>query len=67
MARESQPALFISRQEFTIKGKKIARTGIIAAVELHPYSDNIVFPHEANLLRAQSRPLEYAADSAEGP
>lgn len=68
MARENQPAFFISRQEFTIKGKKIARTGIIAAVELHPYSDNIVFPHEQtfsapkadrlNMLRTVQKDLE---------
>jgi uncharacterized protein (DUF1015 family) len=68
LARESQPAFFISRQEFTIKGKKVARTGIIAAVELHPYSDNIVFPHEQtfsapkadrlNMLRTVQKDLE---------
>ncbi len=68
MAKESQPAFFISRQEFNLEGKRIARTGIIAAVELHPYSDNIVFPHEAtfkapkadrlNMLRTVQKDLE---------
>jgi uncharacterized protein (DUF1015 family) len=68
MARESQPSFFISRQEFNLEGKRIARTGIIAAVELHPYSDNIVFPHEAtfkapkadrlNMLRTVQKDLE---------
>lgn len=68
MARESQPAFYIARQEFTINGQKISRTGIIAAVELHPYSDNIVFPHEQtfsapkadrlNMLRTVQKDLE---------
>ena len=47
MVKENQPAFFISRQEFSLDGKRIARYGIIAAVKLHPYSENIVFPHEA--------------------
>jgi uncharacterized protein (DUF1015 family) len=68
MARESQPAFYIARQEFTINGKKVARTGIIAAVELHPYSENVVFPHEQtfsapkadrlNMLRTVQKDLE---------
>jgi uncharacterized protein (DUF1015 family) len=68
MAKESQPAFFISRQEFTIKGQQIARTGIIAAVKLHPYNENVVFPHEAtfkapkadrlNMLRTVQKDLE---------
>ncbi len=68
MTKENQPAFFISRQEFTINGKYIARTGIIAAVKLHPYSENVVFPHEAtfkapkadrlNMLKTVQKDLE---------
>ncbi len=68
MAKESQPAFFISRQEFNLEGKRIARTGIIAAVKLHHYNENIVFPHEAtfkapkadrlNMLRTVQKDLE---------
>ena len=47
MAKETQPAIFVSRQEFTLDGKKYARTGIIVALRLYPYSENMVFPHEA--------------------
>jgi uncharacterized protein (DUF1015 family) len=46
MAKETQPAIFISRQEFTLDGKKLQRTGIIAAHRLYAYSENMVFPHE---------------------
>jgi len=68
MAKESQPAFYVSRQDFTLHGKSISRSGIIAAVKLHPYSENIVFPHEAtfkapkadrlNMLRVLQKDLE---------
>jgi uncharacterized protein (DUF1015 family) len=46
MAKETQPAIFVSRQEFTLDGKKYERTGIIAALRLYEYCENMVFPHE---------------------
>jgi uncharacterized protein (DUF1015 family) len=68
MAKETKPAIFISRQEFNLNGKKYERTGIIAALRLYPYSENMVFPHEAtykapkadrlNMLRAVQKDLE---------
>ena len=77
MSKENQPAFFISRQEFNLEGKRIARTGIIAAVKLHPYSDNIVFPHEAtfkapkadrlNMLRTVQKDLEPVFLDVPGP
>jgi uncharacterized protein (DUF1015 family) len=47
MAKETKPAFFVSRQEFSLNGKKYQRTGLIAAMKLYPYSENMVFPHEA--------------------
>jgi uncharacterized protein (DUF1015 family) len=68
MAKESEPALYISRQEFTLNGKHHARTGMIVALRLHPYHENIVFPHEAtykapkadrlNMVRTVQKDLE---------
>ncbi len=68
MAKETQPAIFVSRQEFSLDGKKYARTGIIAALRLYPYKENMVFPHEAtykapkadrlNMLRTVQKDLE---------
>lgn len=46
LAKEIVPTIFVSRQEFTLKGKSFSRTGLIAATRLHPYSENIIFPHE---------------------
>ena len=68
IAKETQPGIFVSRQEFTLEGKKYVRTGIIAALKLYNYSENIVFPHEGtykapkadrlNMLRTVQKDLE---------
>ncbi len=68
IAKENQPVIFVSRQEFALDGKKFQRTGIIAALKLYPYSENKVFPHEAtyrapkadrlNMLRTVQKDLE---------
>jgi uncharacterized protein (DUF1015 family) len=68
IAKETQPAILVSRQEFTLEGKKYVRTGIIAALKLYNYSENMVFPHEGtykapkadrlNMLRTVQKDLE---------
>jgi uncharacterized protein (DUF1015 family) len=68
MAKEIQPVIFVSCQEFLLDGKKHARTGIIAAMRLYVYGENMVFPHEAtyktpkadrlNMLRTVQKDLE---------
>jgi len=68
MKKEMQPALFVSRQEFHLDGKKHSRTGIIAALRLYEYNENMVFPHERtfrapkadrlNMLRTVQKDLE---------
>jgi uncharacterized protein (DUF1015 family) len=46
LAKDNEPTIFVSRQEFILDGKKLERTGFIAAMRLYNYSENIVFPHE---------------------
>lgn len=68
LAKETEPAVFVSRQEFTLDGKKYERTGLIAALRLYDYSENTVFPHEItykapkadrlNMLRTVQKDLE---------
>jgi uncharacterized protein (DUF1015 family) len=68
MAKETRPAIFVSRQEFLLEGKKLQRTGIISALKLYAYGENLVFPHEAtykapkadrlNMLRTVQKDLE---------
>jgi uncharacterized protein (DUF1015 family) len=47
MTKEKRPVVFVSRQEFVLDEKKYQRTGIIAALKLYQYSENMIFPHEA--------------------
>lgn len=68
LVKEEQPAVFVSRQEFTLAGKKLVRMGLIAALRLYSYDENIVFPHEVtysepkadrlNMLRKVQKDLE---------
>jgi uncharacterized protein (DUF1015 family) len=68
MAKETQPAIFVSCQEFTLDTKKFQRTGVIAGLRLYQYTENMVFPHEAtykapkadrlNMLRTVQKDLE---------
>jgi uncharacterized protein (DUF1015 family) len=68
LVKENEPAILVSRQEFALDGKKYERTGIIAALRLYDYNENMVFPHEftykspkvdrLNMLRAVQKDLE---------
>jgi uncharacterized protein (DUF1015 family) len=68
MSKDTEPAVFVSRQEFTFSGKTCVRTGLIAALRLYSYGKGVVFPHEVtykepktdrlNMLRAVRKDLE---------
>jgi uncharacterized protein (DUF1015 family) len=68
LAKDEEPAVFVCRQEFELFGRTLIRTGLIAALRLYSYSENIVFPHEVtyeepktdrlNMLRAVQKDLE---------
>jgi uncharacterized protein (DUF1015 family) len=66
--KDDQPAIFVLRQEFKLSGRSCVRTGLIGALRLYSYSENIVFPHEVtysepkadrlNMLRTVQKDLE---------
>jgi uncharacterized protein (DUF1015 family) len=68
VSKDTESALFVSRQSFQLNGKTCTRTGLIAALRLYPYDENMVFPHEVtykepktdrlNMLRAVQKDLE---------
>jgi uncharacterized protein (DUF1015 family) len=68
LSKDEEPAFFVSRQEFKLNGKTCTRTGLIAAMRLYSYGENMVFPHEVtykepiadrlNMLRAVQKDLE---------
>ncbi|MGB9914681.1 MAG: DUF1015 domain-containing protein [Candidatus Bathyarchaeales archaeon] len=68
LAKDPEPAFYIARQTFTFEGKRLTRTGLIAALRLYSYEEKTVFPHEItyhepktdrlNMLRAVQKNLE---------
>jgi uncharacterized protein (DUF1015 family) len=68
LAKDDKPTVFVSRQEFKLNGETCVRTGLIAALQLYSYNENIVFPHEVtyeepkadrlNMLRTVQKDLE---------
>jgi uncharacterized protein (DUF1015 family) len=68
LAKDEEPAVFVYRQEFELFGRNCIRTGLIAALRLYSYSENVVFPHEItykepktdrlNMLRTVQKDLE---------
>lgn len=68
MAKDVEPSVFVCCQEFKLDGHTCARTGVIAALRLYDYSENVVFPHEItytapkadrlNMLRTVQKDLE---------
>jgi uncharacterized protein (DUF1015 family) len=68
LSKDEEPAVFISRQDFKLSGRKCSRTGLIAALRLYTYGENMVFPHEVtyagpkadrlNMLRTVQKDLE---------
>ena len=68
LEKDTDPAVFVYRHEFTLARKTCTRTGLIAALRLYAYSENKVFPHEVthrapkadrlNMLRTAQKNLE---------
>jgi len=68
LVKDTKQAVFVSKQEFKLNGKKRSRTGLITAMRLYSYGEKIVFPHEVtykepktdrlNMLRAVQKDLE---------
>ncbi len=46
LAKETEPAVFVCRQEFRLDGEDCVRTGLMVALRLYDYRENVVFPHE---------------------
>src|SRR3972149_1506459 len=68
LAKDDESAVFVCRQEFKLDGDSCVRTGVIAALRLYSYDENVVFPHEItysapkadrlNMLRTVQKDLE---------
>ena len=46
LTKDAEPSVFVCRQEFDLGDRVCVRTGVVAALRLYDYSENMVFPHE---------------------
>lgn len=49
LLQDKLPALYLHRQEFTIRGETMVRSGFICGIRLEPYENGVVLPHEETL------------------
>src|SRR5512135_2908077 len=46
LIKDAEPSIFVCRQEFKMGDHVCVRTGVVAALRLYDYGENVVFPHE---------------------
>ncbi len=51
LKQETEPALYIYAQEFTLSGKKYIRRGFISLVKLEDFKTGEIYPHEHTLAK----------------
>ena len=49
LATDGEPAFFVYAQRFDVQGRSNERWGLLSALELQPFSANVVLPHERTL------------------
>ena len=55
---EGRRSFYLYRQTFALQGRTFYRTGLIAALQLEPYSSKIILPHEDTLTSPKKDRLE---------
>ena len=60
LVESTRPSLYVYRQTFpsAVTGRTLERTGVFAALQLSPYEDGVVLPHEYTKPRAKADRLE---------
>lgn len=54
IARDESEGIFVYREEFSVKGRSYALTGLICLVELREFADKVILPHEETLTKAKT-------------
>lgn len=53
LARDEQPGIYLYKETFTVEGKTYSFDGLVCLVELRPFFDRVVLPHEETLSKAK--------------
>lgn len=54
LTRDHQEGMFVYREQFFVKGKEYAVTGLICLVKLYEFSEKVILPHEETLSKAKT-------------
>ena len=54
LAQEEQPGIYLYRETFTVEGKTYSFDGLVCLVELVPFAEKVVLPHEETLSKAKT-------------
>lgn len=55
LTEEASPAMYVYRQDFTRDNAQLCVMGLICAVKLHEYTDQVILPHENTLAKPKSQ------------
>lgn len=58
LCQDDSPAMYVYRQDFNRDETALSITGLICAVKMHEYQDNVILPHENTLARPKSQLAE---------
>lgn len=54
LTRDVKPALYLTRVDFEMDGRSVARHGLIALVGLEPFEKRVILPHEKTFSKVKS-------------
>ncbi|MBU2490030.1 MAG: DUF1015 domain-containing protein [Proteobacteria bacterium] len=57
LARDPEPALYLTSQTFDLEGRPVTRLGLLAAVRLSPFEEGVIRPHEKTFSKVKSERL----------
>ena len=55
---EQQPSVYLYEQEYTARGQRIIRTGLVGGLKVEPYESGTVLPHEETLSKPKADRLQ---------
>ncbi|MGQ9454847.1 MAG: DUF1015 domain-containing protein [Armatimonadota bacterium] len=58
LIQDSEPAIYVYAQEFSLESKKRTVRGFTCAVRLHEYSEGIILPHENTLAKPKTQLIQ---------
>ena len=53
LARDEKPGIYLYKETFEVEGKTYSFDGLVCLVEVRPFSDRVVLPHEETLSKAK--------------